>query len=390
MSGYNWLPPYGKLDSEQRAALGLLESGKDGLPPRNFWIQGFAGSGKSIVLAWAAIRYRERAPAARAQVVVFTRALKDLFEAAIHKNSQGPIPVSTVYGFKKDTARPTIVYVDEVQDLTPEELDTLNHRADHVVVAGDRAQSIYPYKVKPDAIDKILNCGAVKLSIIHRITRTIFNIAEHFGEIIAPKDSIELDVEVPLWHAQNENDEVEFVWQQAKIVAAQPEPTAILLPSGDMIIDFCNAVLRGMGAPTWKKVVTTFPNGGQATNWGSLNGHLERHGVDLEYLGSGAGSVSDLLNGRTRIMTYNSAKGLDFKTVFLPRLSRQTRIWSEEELARTLFFVALTRSRQNLHLSYAGPGEAHHFVEEIRGHLIPRECTGVTGPSTDDDYSPVF
>ena len=64
------------------------------------------------------------------------------------------------------------------------------------------------------------------------------------------------------------------------------------------------------------------------------------------------------------IMTYHSAKGLDYKAVFIPFLSSSLEIWRDNPLReRTLFFVALTRSREQLFLSYNG--EKHRLLAEI-------------------------
>ena len=62
-------------------------------------------------------------------------------------------------------------------------------------------------------------------------------------------------------------------------------------------------------------------------------------------------------------MTYHSAKGLDFKAVFIPFLNAGLEIWRDNERAKTLFFVAVTRSREQLFLSYSGT--KHSFLEGI-------------------------
>ncbi|MFT4757459.1 MAG: superfamily I DNA/RNA helicase, partial [Vicingaceae bacterium] len=52
------------------------------------------------------------------------------------------------------------------------------------------------------------------------------------------------------------------------------------------------------------------------------------------------------------LMTYHSAKGLDFDNVFLPFLSDDTSISRRD--AETLFMVAITRSKMNLFITYSG------------------------------------
>jgi DNA helicase-2/ATP-dependent DNA helicase PcrA len=71
-------------------------------------------------------------------------------------------------------------------------------------------------------------------------------------------------------------------------------------------------------------------------------------------------------------MTYHSAKGLDFPFVFLPHLTRTTGLnafkGGSDLEERRLFFVAATRARERLYLSYHG--SPHRFIDEIPEELL--------------------
>jgi len=389
MSSYSWVPQEWMLDAEQRTALTAISKS-----PKHVWIKGYAGSGKSVVLVHAAWEELNRRNGSRVCFVVFTCALQNLFSAGV-STENSKIEVFTIPGFHRDADFDDydVVYIDEIQDMYRADVRKILRRTGRVVAAGDSAQSIYRDRLSPEGIEQVLSPASVKLSIIHRITRTIYDIAKHFGDIVVPKDSIELDVEVPLWHASSAQHELEFVWEQAHSVATSPESTAILLPERDRIIDFCNGVLEAHGKRPWTITRKHYPNGNRPYDWDSLNEHLWSNGVALEYLGSGAGDISNPKDGKVRIMTYHSAKGLDFKAVFLPMLTCNLQIWREEDLARTLFFVAVTRCRQNLHLSFSGPAQAHPFVVEVQEHLVARECPpsrGASGQDVSDDGAPLF
>jgi len=88
-----------------------------------------------------------------------------------------------------------------------------------------------------------------------------------------------------------------------------------------------------------------------------------------------------------RIMTVHASKGLEFRAVFLPRLEEgvfphHSALNNEEELEeeRRLFYVAVTRAKEKLYLSYVGKrktkkGEERErhpsrFLEEIPKHLL--------------------
>ena len=74
------------------------------------------------------------------------------------------------------------------------------------------------------------------------------------------------------------------------------------------------------------------------------------------------------------LMTYHSAKGLDFENVFLPHLNDEIYLdakpknLSREQEERSHLFVALTRSRRNVFLSYHGT--PHWVLKKIPKDLI--------------------
>lgn len=57
-------------------------------------------------------------------------------------------------------------------------------------------------------------------------------------------------------------------------------------------------------------------------------------------------------------MTMHSAKGLEFQTVILPAMEEDTRSSLQED--EHLLYVAVTRCKENLHLSYSRQREIHH------------------------------
>ena len=79
-------------------------------------------------------------------------------------------------------------------------------------------------------------------------------------------------------------------------------------------------------------------------------------------MGNGTGNFSE--NSRKiTIMTYHSSKGLDFDNVFIPGLNRNLFITYNQELSKTLFMVAMTRSRNNLYLTYSG--YKHDYLQKF-------------------------
>lgn len=80
--------------------------------------------------------------------------------------------------------------------------------------------------------------------------------------------------------------------------------------------------------------------------------------------------------GMIGIMTYHAAKGLEFDTVFLPGVKEGSvphgRMLPQKELEeeRRMFYVAMTRARERLYISYSGEeqdaGSRSPFVRELQ------------------------
>jgi superfamily I DNA/RNA helicase len=89
----------------------------------------------------------------------------------------------------------------------------------------------------------------------------------------------------------------------------------------------------------------------------------------MQYVGNGKGSFAGVLKNKdTILMTYHSAKGLDFDNVFIPFLTKNLQISQTKPLV--LFMVAMTRSKKNLYLTYSN--DLHSYVDKFR-----KECTEI-------------
>lgn len=75
-----------------------------------------------------------------------------------------------------------------------------------------------------------------------------------------------------------------------------------------------------------------------------------------------SGSEIQMVDSSLSLMTYHASKGLEFTTVFLPGLNEGTvphgKNLSPKEIEeeRRMFYVAMTRAKDNLYLSYLKPG----------------------------------
>lgn len=349
-----WLIPEDKLDTQQRDFLNNVDINK-----KNIWIKGFAGSGKSILLVYTAKKIIKRNPSSKVILIVFTQSLVEMFKAAL-KEVKLNISVSTYYSFMKGRNSYDYILCDEVQDLTPRVIKEMNQRGSHIIVAGDSNQSIYPIDpkwnestVSPSQVGELINGIPFELGIIHRLSRSIIDAIQRFlpkmSIFSSKRDMTKKDTQIRLCEATSETKEVAYIMEQAIKAVNHGYSTGILIPSQKKILSFINQALADAGVSPWQTETNQYGK----IDFGSLNEYLKKNNIKIQYIGNGYGEFSEN-DSRAVIMTFHSAKGLDFDNVFIPYANRNMFINSDESLAKTLFMVAMTRTKDNLYITYNG------------------------------------
>ncbi len=107
------------------------------------------------------------------------------------------------------------------------------------------------------------------------------------------------------------------------------------------------------------------------------------------FFGSDSGNLEiSKIKPQVYLMTYHSAKGLDFPHVFLPSLNDDFVFWRDNErISKTLFFVGLTRTSKNLYLSY-NSDQPHPYLAKIMPEEGPIPIDDVSSPGTDSEEDP--
>ena len=252
------------------------------------------------------------------------------------------------------------ILCDVVQDLTPRVIREMDARSSNIIVAGDSNQSIFESDprwreatVTPSEIGRLINGDQYELGVIHRLSRSIIDAVQRFlprmNIFSSKRDMTKEDTQIRLCEAPSEAKEVKYIMEQATKAVNVGDTTAILIPTAPKIIQFVNQALRDAGKPEW---VETTNNWGRV-DYGSMNSHLRSQGLKMQYVGNGYGSF-DEKDHRVIIMTFHSAKGLDFENVFIPYANASMYICPNDSLAKTLFMVAMTRTRKNLYITYSG------------------------------------
>ena len=341
-----WIIEEDRLDAQQREFIDRINFNR-----KNIWIKGFAGSGKSILLAYTAKKVLTISPSANIVLIVFTQSLVEMFKAAF-KEKKLNVPVETYFKFMKGNSHYDYILCDEVQDLTPRILQEMKNRGTHVVVAGDSNQSIYDHDpqwqeatVTPSEIGRLINGEAFELGIIHAVQRFL----PRMNIFSAKRDMTKSDTQIRLCEAPSEEKEVAYVIEQATKAVNVGDTAAVLIPSAQKIIHFVNLALSHAGKPAWGGATNQYGK----TDFGVMNAFLKANGIKMQYVGNGYGNFSEN-DRRIILMTYHSAKGLDFDNVFIPFANNNLYISPDESMAKTLFMVAMTRARKNLYISHYG------------------------------------
>lgn len=354
----DWMIGVTELDAQQRRVIdAVIESG-----PGNHWIKGFAGSGKTIVLTHILKRMAMNS-ATDVCFATFTHALKEMVESGLTSRERDRITSTTFDSATRLTRKFDVIIADEIQDVRSEHLISLRKRGKSFVFAADPAQRIYNWAMKTSALESAMKpVRSHQLRRIHRINKPVYEVATavYSDAQYAPGDIPDDDLEpVLLIKARTRSDEFNTVLAEATRLARPGSPSAILFPTNNYLKMFIDDVARTKG---WGPAPAIRNMEAWSDPFGATNSFLENQASPLQLFGSKSGSIEESDNSKVvYLMTYHNAKGLEFPYVFLPHLN--SSIFSTADDKRRLFFVAATRTKERLYLSYHGT--AHPFVKIV-------------------------
>lgn len=298
---------------------------------RSMVVSGCAGSGKSVIALHKAKRIQNEKGNGY-QIIVFTKALAKYMNDG---RSQLELTKSFTYHWdwvnRMGCPSSDYIIVDEVQDFTREEIDTLKKAARKCFFFfGDTAQSIYEGLKDTQDIQAIAYEAHVKefpLYFNYRLPISIARITEGY---------IGRDTQFSEGTYKN---------------TSTKKPRIIRY---DSIDDQIAAIKRIIERGSLKDVGILLPHNEDVK---MMYNKLTSMGINCECqyhvgsYGSNSFERKESLNfdsDNPKIMTYHSAKGLQFETVFLPMCT------ASEEKERKPLYVAMTRSYQNLYVMHSG------------------------------------
>ena len=362
----DWMIIESELDEDQ---IKVLNATND----KSCIVSGGAGSGKSVLALIKAQRI-QREKGNNYQIIVFTKTLCNYMNAGRKElGLQNSFSFHEEWKWKKYLKRylnglsfmvyekdsngnripnkpsSDYVIVDEIQDFSKEEIQEFIEATNkHFFFFGDTAQSIYEGFKETMPVERIngelYNYKAKTFSLFrnYRLPKPVAKVVQYVGVEL---DGFDIDT-----YKSEETALPRFI--QYDNFSNQIEAIARMINNGSV---FDVAILVPHNHDV--KRVSELLNNQNITHESKYNEYTDSEGnIVYEKTTNGENNkwktTSDNLDFTTenpKIMTYHSAKGLQFGTVFLPGVEEKT-----EDSERKSLYVAMTRTYRNLYVMYSG------------------------------------
>ncbi len=303
-------------------------------------VSGCAGSGKSVLALIKAQRIQKE-KGNNYQIIVFTKALCNYMNAG-----------RKILGLQRDfyhhwywqnrmrKPKADYVIVDEIQDFTREEIqEFINATNKNFFFFGDTAQSIYQGLKETMPVKGINRLFPIDkepknftLYRNYRLPLPVARIAQYVGidlEAFDEKTYKSKETAIPKFIRYNSFDEqINAIARILKLKQGILSDVGILLPHNNDV-----------------------RNASTLLNKYGINHEVKYE--DKEDWRSGINTL-DFNTSNPKVMTYHSAKGLQFETVFLPGIVSFSDDANQNISERKALYVALTRTYRDLYVMYSG------------------------------------
>lgn len=322
------------MDDDQ---LDLIEYAND----KSMLVAGCAGSGKSVI----AMHKAEQLYAEGEDVILiaYTKSLNGFMRVG---KPDASFRFYYHYQWKKmNMPKADYIIVDEIQDFTHEEIQEFIDAAKKCFIFfGDTAQSIYRQYGKQtmtiEQISKMTGLNILQLFNNYRLPRPVAKITQNYVGVDVPEYKEKVyqnkETELPRFvHTKTLEEEFSSIIQ---IIAQHPNKSIGILYHSNEAVLLMNKQMIERGIQCEFKYNDT---DGEKRNVSNLN-------------------FNTLV---PKIMTYHSAKGLQFDIVILPQYNGAFDVESKKAL-----YVAMTRTMHKLYVLYLTP-ELLSPLKEVPSHL---------------------
>lgn len=316
-------------------------------------VSGCAGSGKSVLALIKAQRIQREKHTNNYQIIVFTKALCKYMNAG-RKELELEKQFTYHWKFQKD-GHPSSDYliVDEIQDFTKDEiLQFISSTNKHFFFFGDTAQSIY------EGLKDTMPVNRISSIIPYSKDFEVFNLLHNYRLPLPVAKVVQfVGVGLPPFSEsvyKSPETAIPRIIQYADL-ESQMEAVAKIINNGNVsdigILTPHNIGVKQLSDILNKKNINHEPKYdvyedefGNEVYVRSSNGKPNKWIRTVDHL--------DFTTENPKVMTYHSAKGLQFGTVILPDIEplNPQRMESDQKA----LYVAMTRTYQNLYVMYCG------------------------------------
>jgi len=289
----------------------------------SFIVKGCAGSGKSILALWKAKDIQNKNLGSY-QFIVFTKALKQYMMDGIRQVGINANNVDYHWHWENRAKCPSSDYiiVDEAQDFSKEDILKFKSKARKALLLyGDSAQQLYKFlqekqTVSMEEIAVITNFPTEQLVFNHRLPKKVARVAQY---ISSASDELEM-------RCINEGVE---------------KPKILRYNSLNAQLDAIAEIIRNRN---FEDVGILFRHNEAV---GNAYQYLQNKGLNVEAKFNQSIDLN-FNSDNPKILTYHSAKGLQFEAVFIPECS------CSDNGDRNPLYVAITRTYQSLYIMHSG------------------------------------
>lgn len=289
----------------------------------SFIVKGCAGSGKSILALWKAKQIQNENRGTY-QIIVFTKALMQYMSDGVRQVGISSYNVDYHWHWVNSKKCPCSDYiiVDEAQDFSADEIRQFKRCARKALLLyGDSAQQLYTFinsknPVSMEEIAVITGFPTEQLVFNHRLPKKVARLAQR---ISGTYDDLE-------GRCLNEGTE---------------KPKIFKLSSFEAQMDKIAEIIKNRN---FEDVGILFRHNEEVER---AYNYLSRKGLNVE---AKINRNMDLNfnSDNPKILTYHSAKGLQFEAVFIPECV------CNDESDRSPLYVAITRTYQSLYIMHSG------------------------------------
>lgn len=314
------------MDDDQ---LDLIERTSD----KSMLVAGCAGSGKSVIAMHKAEQIAQQGE--DVILIAYTKSLTGFMNVG---KPIGPYRFYYHYQWvRQGMPNADYIIVDEIQDFTQDEIQNFMHAAKkYYMFFGDTAQSIYKQYGKQtltiEEIAKFTGLNVLKLYNNYRLPRPVAKITQDYvGVNVDPyKERVYQNKEKSLPYIIYKSSIEEQIESISAIINNNTgKSIGILLPSNELALNVSEELRK--------------KNVGCQLKY-SVDATKDAHYVD----------TLDFATPMPKIMTYHSAKGLQFDIVILPMYNG-----ASDNESRKALYVAMTRTKHKLYIFYSTPKLAY-------------------------------